>query len=685
MRRVKKLEVDGYQFTKKGNAATIVGYKGEASILIVPCQLEKFTVTTIAADAFARNENIKKVVLPDSLTTLYRSAFEGCSVLEEIELSDSLEAISQRAFAGCASLRSVCLPYGLKRIERGAFEDCTSLTELFYYSKRGISATLKTDRSLVESVLPNEIDYIGSRAFNGCTALERITIPYRLHKLNNQVFKGCSALREVQTHNLIKSIGKGAFKGCSSLNEIRLPLACKKIGKNAFESTTKIISAPTAFAKKYAKKNGLEWRGYITDLPAVSSHMVPRAAGETHKRFYDDTLLEASVERFEMRAPSYDLIQRDEVKTAEQNIIPSRFILEDGVYKRENGKNRVRIMMVGDLMARFRQQNVAHDEETNSYCFDFSFARVSELLHESDFAIGNMEGMASPSAPLTHEREHVNARPHLNAPEEYLAAVRKAGFDAVVNAQNHIYDTGVRGIFETLDNQNKYQLMHTGAFVSEEDKRYLLVEISGIKIGVVSYFDGARQLMKKANFTKKGREIMLPMFDSEQIKEDIRNVREDGAEFIIAFCHWGREYTHELTKRQVGFAHELANAGADYLIGAHSHCVQPYKIIQTDDGRKVPCLYSAGNFISCTNIKPPITRDTLLLDIELARADGGTVKLIDECYHPCRIMKLKRDDGLRDYTVVPTGADLSPKLNVKLREAHNRIVEVVGEDICVRT
>ena len=678
-----KREFEGgdYRACKKDGTAIILGYSGKESNLFVPAQLNGLPVATIAASAFAHNENIKKVVLPDSLTTLYRSAFEGCSALEEVELGDSLEVINQRAFAGCTSLRSVCLPYGLKRISREAFEDCISLTEMFYYSKRGISDVLETDRSLVETVLPNEIDYIGPRAFSGCTALEKIMIPYCLRELNSQVFEGCSSLKEVQTHNLITSIGNRTFKGCTSLAQIRLPLACKTIGKNAFESTTKIISASVAFAKKYAKESGLEWRGYTTNLPVVSSHMVPLTAGEAHERFYDDAFLEASVERFEMRAPSYDLVQRDEVKTDKQSIIPSRFILENGVYKRNNGKNRARIMMVGDLMARFRQQDAAYDKKTNSYCFDFSFAHVSELLHESDFTIANMKGMASPSAPYTREREHVNARPHLNVSEEYLAAVRKAGFDAVVNAQNHIYDTGVRGIFETLDNQNRYQLMHTGAFVSEEDKRYLLVEISGIRVGVVAYYDGARQLMKKANFTKKGREIMLPMFNSEQIEEDIKNAREDGAEFIIAFCHWGREYTHELTKRQIGFAHEVANAGADYLIGAHSHCVQPYKIIQTDDGRKVPCLYSAGNFISCINMKPPITRDTLLLDIELARADDGTVRLVEERYHPCRIMELKKRWRSVDYAVIPTNADLSPKLNQSLRDAHKRIVKAVGEGI----
>ena len=106
-----------------------------------------------------------------------------------------------------------------------------------------------------------------------------------------------------------------------------------------------------------------------------------------------------------------------------------------------------------------------------------------------------------------------------------------------MNAQNHIYDAGTRGIFETVAEVNRAQLMHVGVNCGEEDKRYLLLDVNGIKIALLAYMDSARQKMKRVNFSKRGLSQLFNYFDESQIEHDVSSAREDGAEFIIAYCH----------------------------------------------------------------------------------------------------------------------------------------------------
>lgn len=634
--------------------------------------------TVIRAGAFRDCVELATVSLPEDLIELNSYAFAGCTSLKFIELPETLTVINKGAFSGASSLGEIGLPYALKRIGMEAFKNCTSLDTLYYYSMRGISDVMITDRELRSVSLPTMVEYIGVGAFQNCRRLRRMEIPREVREISNRVFAGCKRLRYVGLNNRLKSIGTKAFYGCSSLKSLRVPFGCATFGENFVESTTEIIASMTSPAAKFSQESELLWRTPSSRGSGMSSAMVPRENGEDHKRFYTPAQLRGAVERFEIRHPSYLPAKRE--SSPDLGHIPdSRFSYDGEVYSGKSAaENTARIMVVGDLMARYRQQSNAFQKDTNH--FDFSFNYVRDLLGEADFVSGNLESTVSHSSPYTFEMEHVDARPHLNAPEPLLAAIRRAGIDCVTNAQNHVYDSGTRGVLETLDSANRCQLMHTGAYASSKDQRYLVVDLGGIRVGIVAYLDSARQLSKKANFTKQGLTTMFPYFDGERIREDIAGARAAGAEFVIANCHWGREYTAEITDRQRKFGQMVADAGADYIVGAHSHCVQPYEVLSTNDGRKVPCLWSAGNFISDINLQPPITRDTLIVDISLERSEEGSVRLSKQQLHPCRIMNLRDGDG-RDYAVVPTSTDLhGSELNDSLFDAKQRILALVGEE-----
>ena len=653
-----RIERDGVVYRIGARGATVTGTTGDLpAVLTIPEKIEDSPVTAIAASAFAR-----------------------CEALTQIELPESITVLEDRVFAGATSLTSVGLPYALTRIGAECFAGCSSLTELYYYSQRGISDVMVTDRTLRSDALPTLLETIGAGAFRDCTALTRVEIPYLVRAIPARAFAGCAALTHVGLHNRLRSIGAGAFRGCEALASLRVPFGCREFGEGAFAPETTLVVSKTSAAATHAEETGQPWRSPSKRGGRLNSVLVP---GSEYERFYTDEQLMATVERHETRTPSY--LVRERADEGEPGEIPaSRFVAEENGYRGQaRTAGQARIMIVGDLMARFRQQRNAHRRDPES--FDFSFDHVRDLFSQADFVAGNLESMVSPSAPYTREMEHVDARPHLNAPFSFLAAVRRAGIDCVTHAQNHVYDAGTRGVFETLDAANRAQLLHTGAFASAHDRRFVVVDIDGIRVGLLAYLDSARQMMKKANYTKTGLGIMFPYFDAERVAKDVADARAAGAEFVIANCHWGREYTPEVTERQRGFAQLVANAGVDYIVGAHSHCLQPYEVLTSSDGRRVPCVWSAGNFISDINLKPPITRDTLVMDLVLQRDEVGHVTLANESYHPCRIMSL-RDGDDRDYAVVPTSTDLGgAELNAALAEARERIVAVVGDGIAAAT
>lgn len=715
-----------FEFKIDNNTLSITDYTGTSDKLTIPDNIDGTAITSIDAGAFKDNPNISEVLIPDSVTEIgpsafrnckrlatvkigsglktlrsysfagcvelssidlpeslneiMKAAFKGCSRLKEIYLPEAVEVVNRSVFSNCTNLKSVGLSVTLKRIASEAFFNCISLDELYYFSQRGISTVRKTDKNLRENTLPVYIEYIGPRAFSGCDSLEMVRIPYKVRKIYQGTFKSCSSLKRVLFHNLVREIEADAFSHCRSLGSVKLPYNCKLTGDRVFDPDATIVAARGSQAAKYASLKGYRLDEIPRNQIAQSSHMIPGRNTDSHERFYTDEELQDTIARFEIRHPAYAEVapRRTSGSITESQ---SRFTLRDGVYCRESQTaDKARIMMVGDLMAGYRQQKAVFSG--SDYDFNPNFDSVRELLTSSDLTIGNLETMVSPSVPLTHDAQYVDTRVHLNAPESYLSAVKLGGIDCVVGANNHAYDAGTRGVLETLDLENKYQLIHTGMYASKVDQRYVLFDIGGIKIGLVSYLDGARQLMKKANFTKVGRETLFPTFNEESVRKDVEEARSSGAEFILAYCHWGKEFTPEINSRQRNFASMVVEAGVDYILGSHSHCLQPYEILQSSSGKRVPCLWSAGNFSSDINQKPPISRDTLVLDLVLHRNEAGGVQIETEHYHPCRIIEAPIEDRT-NYVVTPTQSSIDSATDTKLQRAQSRIEKVVGNDLAV--
>ena len=93
--------------------------------------------------------------------------------------------------------------------------------------------------------------------------MEHVTIPENIEKIPDRMFEGCTNLKKVELHEKLGAIGECAFFGCSSLDFIVIPDSVKQIGQDAFTNTDKQFIIQCSFgsyAEAYARKNKIKYQ-----------------------------------------------------------------------------------------------------------------------------------------------------------------------------------------------------------------------------------------------------------------------------------------------------------------------------------------------------------------------------------------------------------------------------------------
>ncbi|MCR5430957.1 MAG: CapA family protein [Lachnospiraceae bacterium] len=340
-----------------------------------------------------------------------------------------------------------------------------------------------------------------------------------------------------------------------------------------------------------------------------------------------------------------------------------------------HGQKTAVCMFTGDLMCLKGQQYDAGKK--GRYDFSPSFSYVKPIFKTSDFVCANLETLISESNPLTRNQLEENEQPQCNGPKAYLSALKKAGFDMLVTANNHTCDWGPEGITETKKQLDETGFANVGTHYNAEGdaagERFSVFDVNGIKIAVLSY---THHMNQRAKMTSDEMTAMVHLFSKEAVKSDIADAREKGADFVVVYLHYGSENVLEANSTQVRDSDYVAEAGADLIIGSHPHCLQPCKYIKTSDGRKVLCMYSLGNFVS--SMARDINNDTLILRVEITKKTEKkktTIKMTDASYIPCKVMAR---NGAQ-FVVTPTNAELNGGIRGKsLSEARERIGAVMG-------
>lgn len=267
-----------YRFLSE-NTIAITDYNGYDTEVTIPSKIDGYTVTGVEN---MDTSNVRKIVMPDTVTYIGESAFADSSdgvPLEEVVLSKNLKTIGPWAFSGCLELKSIDIPESVNEIENGAFSGCYSLKNfnvsqntnfgdcvfgnypwtsipalnddynvwlydenasdffvwngcLFAY--RGSSKT---------PVIPSGVCGIGDEVFEN-SDITGVTIPEGVRYINNGAFKNCTSLKNVKIPKSVQKIGGYAFYECSSLSSVTFSVGLKSIEDNAFgycEALKKVV------------------------------------------------------------------------------------------------------------------------------------------------------------------------------------------------------------------------------------------------------------------------------------------------------------------------------------------------------------------------------------------------------------------------------------------------------------
>ena len=138
-------------------------------------------------------------------------------------------------------------------------------------------------------------------------------------------------------------------------------------------------------------------------------------------------------------------------------------------------------------------------------------------------------------------------------------------------ANNHIYDCKMSGLKATISVLDELDIYHTGAGWEEQHIEPVIIETGGNKLGFLAYVD-----IKTNPKTENFPELFINYFEIENVTKDIQQLKKD-ADKIIVSIHWGADYSYYPTPKQIKLAHTIIDAGADIIMGHHSHTFQPYE------------------------------------------------------------------------------------------------------------
>ncbi len=298
-------------------------------------------------------------------------------------------------------------------------------------------------------------------------------------------------------------------------------------------------------------------------------------------------------------------------------------------------ESQLKLVFTGDIMGHDTQIASALATGEPGYDYKPCFQYLRPYLQEADLVIGNLE--------VTFAGEPYKGYPAFSSPDELARALKWAGFDILVNANNHALDRGQKGLARTIEILEQEGLVQSGTFSDSGSRASyypLVIEKKGIRIALLNYTYGT-------NGIKDRPPSIVNRIDKEQIREDMLKASTAQPDFILVTMHWGNEYKLTESTQQQELASFLFELGADAVIGSHPHVVQPIR--GEEAGNLV--VYSMGNLISNQRTRP---RDGGIVFEMVLSKDAH--EITSHAYLPVWVWKPITKKGTR-FTLVPANLD----------------------------
>lgn len=296
----------------------------------------------------------------------------------------------------------------------------------------------------------------------------------------------------------------------------------------------------------------------------------------------------------------------------------------------------IELVFAGDAMQHGPQIQTALQSD-GSYDYTKCFELVKDEISSADFAVVNLE------CPLGGKP--YAGYPAFSAPDDFAQALKDAGFDMFLTANNHSLDRRDKGAIRTLHVLDSLEIPHIGTYINESDrnrKMPYIVDIKGYAIAFLGYTYGTNGIPVQKDF-------VVNHINREKMVKDIRDARNLGADMVCVMLHWGVEYSLKPNKSQKELADFLISEGVDMIIGGHPHVVQPFEMrFNPKTGKNALIVYSLGNFIS--NQNDTNSRGGAMIRVKIG-ALGMSVVIKEATYSLVFVQKPSYD--ARYYQLVP--------------------------------
>ncbi len=331
------------------------------------------------------------------------------------------------------------------------------------------------------------------------------------------------------------------------------------------------------------------------------------------------------------------------------------------------------LLVTGDVMYHSPQLEAAYNSATGEYSFSDCYKYIKSIVSAADYAVANFETtLAGDGSGYAYQ-----GYPVFNTPDSGLSALVEAGFDMMLYANNHCYDTQHTGLIRTQEQFKSLGLDYIGARLDSSGKTYRNVTVGDVTFGMLNSTDdlsyGNTATRTLNGIALQGGDVQLIDLINHSLLEEfyasaeahIKELRDAGADIIIYFVHWGDEYHLTHNDMQAQIAQRLCDLGVDVIIGGHPHVIQDAQLLSStkDASHKTLCFYSLGNLISNQNrltmgdtMNSTYTENGLIVELTVRKYSNGECVVAQVDTVPLWVHRYSDSVGRLHYEVVPVEA-----------------------------
>lgn len=261
----------------------------------------------------------------------------------------------------------------------------------------------------------------------------------------------------------------------------------------------------------------------------------------------------------------------------------------------------------GSVLFNSRVQRELSTGEEASY--ELLTDQIAEKLH-ADLSIATIGNTYIDSKKISD----------LNMPAGMLSPLAASGINVLSLCDADMLNGGLSDLKDTMQSVREYGMNPIGLYSSLQERHEPpMLHLNGINICILSYMEGINSNAKK-KLTEEELSFAYAKLDLDAIISDISSARASGADVVILNLSWGKSGATRPTEAQRHLAQQMADAGADIILGTRSGVLQPVQVLSANRGdgnyHPVLCAYSLGNLFDFNRDKRS-TLCSILLNTEV--------------------------------------------------------------------